>query len=147
MIYINKLIYGVMYCYVSIWLTIGVARQQWVKILQQKGESRLSRRVITRYAIKTRGRGWTHSSTVLDLGTRWTVVASCPGRFTPRVYWIKGWVGPIAGLYAVKKILLPLPGMEYHRQCSPSHIAIPTALPQEDSGTHFCWEDESTPGP
>jgi hypothetical protein len=44
---------------------------------------------------------------IIDLGIRWRwVVASRPGRFTPRerapgTCWIGGWVGPRAGLDAV----------------------------------------------
>jgi hypothetical protein len=40
--------------------------------------------------------------------------ASRPGRFTPGTHWIRGWVGPRAGLDNVKKKknLLFLSGME-----------------------------------
>jgi hypothetical protein len=46
-----------------------------------------------------------YSSTILDLAIRWA--ASRPARFTPverapDTHWIGGWVGPRAGLYAVK---------------------------------------------
>jgi hypothetical protein len=39
--------------------------------------------------------------------------ASCPSRFTPGTHWIRGWVGPRAGLDAVeKRKFLTLPGLE-----------------------------------
>jgi hypothetical protein len=45
-----------------------------------------------------------YSSIILGLGTRWS-----PGRFNPGerdrgTHWIRGWVGPRAGLDAVDKI-------------------------------------------
>jgi hypothetical protein len=39
--------------------------------------------------------------------------ASCSDRFTPGTHWIRGWVGPRAGLDDVeKRIFLTLPGLE-----------------------------------
>jgi hypothetical protein len=53
---------------------------------------------------------WRYSSTFLDLGTRWRWVVSFThlplyprGERAPGTHWIKGWVGPIVGLDAVKK--------------------------------------------
>jgi len=47
-------------------------------------------------------------------GGEW--LASRPGRFTPGINWIGGWVGPSAGLYTVAKTKkipsLSLPGNE-----------------------------------
>jgi hypothetical protein len=39
-------------------------------------------------------------------GGEWSV--SRPGRFTPGSHWIKGWVGPRAGMDNVEKILGPI---------------------------------------
>jgi len=52
---------------------------------------------------------------ILDLGTRWRwLVRFTPGGFTPRgrapgTHWIRGWVGPRAGLDAVVKRKIPNP--------------------------------------
>jgi hypothetical protein len=43
--------------------------------------------------------------TALD-GGEWP--ASEPDHFNPGTHWIRGWMGPRAGLESVKKILLPL---------------------------------------
>jgi hypothetical protein len=62
------------------------------------------------------------------------VVVSRPGRFTPDTHWIKGSVGPRAGLDNAEKILLPLPEME-HR------LSFASKIP----GTHLS-EHQSTQG-
>jgi hypothetical protein len=54
---------------------------------------------------------------ILDLGNslkcRSERYASHPGCFTPRTYWIGGWVGPKTGLDDVeRRKILPLPGLE-----------------------------------
>jgi hypothetical protein len=62
--------------------------------------------------------GQLHAPATLPLGKRVSVT-----------HWIEGWVGPRAGLDAMKKRqILPLPGSET-RTSSPQPIAIPTEQP------------------
>jgi hypothetical protein len=68
-------------------------------------------------------RKWRYRSTILDLGTSWRWVASCPVRFTPGetlpgTHPTGGWVGPRTGLDDVeKRKFLPLPGLELRPLC------------------------------
>jgi hypothetical protein len=47
---------------------------------------------------------------------------SRPGGFTLGTHWISGWVGPRAGVEAVKRKIIPLPEIELQE------VAIPTEL-------------------
>jgi hypothetical protein len=73
---------------------------------------------------------------ILNLGTRWTWSASCPGRFTPRertpsAHWIGGGVGPNAGLDAVAKRKNPNPYRESNPACSACNLVTTlTELPR-----------------
>jgi hypothetical protein len=69
-----------------------------------------------------------------QVGGEWS--ASHPGRFTseeraPGTHWIRGWVGPRAGLDDVKKRkFLTLPGLELRPLCRYTDYATPARL---------CW--------
>jgi hypothetical protein len=60
------------------------------------------------YAMKPFGE-WRCSSTILDLSTRWRSVVSFTlwtlylEKEVPGTHWIGGWVGPIAGLDAMRR--------------------------------------------
>jgi hypothetical protein len=66
---------------------------------------------------------------ILYLGARWgNWSASRPSRFTaretaPRAHWIRGWVGPRAGLDAVVKGKIPNPCPD-HPAHSPAQLTI-----------------------
>jgi hypothetical protein len=75
---------------------------------------------------------WRYNSTDLDLaldGGEWSASRPCrftPGEITPCNHCIGGWVGPKAGLDAVKKRkILPLLGIE---TLAVQPVAIPTEL-------------------
>jgi hypothetical protein len=60
--------------------------------------------------MKTYWRSGDIAPQILDLGTRWWIVASFkphplyPQGRAPSIHWIRGWVGPRADLDAVVKI-------------------------------------------
>jgi hypothetical protein len=63
---------------------------------------KLSLCLIKHHTMKTCG-DWRYNSTILDLVTRWRwVVSFIPGERAPSTRWLRGWVGPRAGLHAVK---------------------------------------------
>jgi hypothetical protein len=70
--------------------------------------------------------------------------ASVPQGKGPRALWIRDWVGPIAGLGAVKKNLLHMPGIEHRVSRQP--VAIPTELSRLLRISHLlptkCWVRE-----
>jgi hypothetical protein len=75
---------------------------------------------------------WRYSSTIIDHFARSGGGAERPalhlGRFTPGPHWIGGWVGPRAGLDAVKKRkIFPCRRIEI-QPTSPQPIAVPTEL-------------------
>jgi hypothetical protein len=86
---------------------------------------------------------WKYSSTILDLGVRWS--ASRSGRLTasgnsPRYPIDRGWMAPRAGLGTVEEIktFFHLPRFEL-RPLSPKPVAIPTGLSrlQYDVSSHI----------
>lgn len=76
-----------------------------------------------------------HSSTHLNLSTRWwSVVSPCTAHLTPRerapsTYWTEGWVGPRASLVVLEKTLLPQLGFKLQIM-HPHLVTIPTKLSQ-----------------
>jgi hypothetical protein len=68
--------------------------------------------------MKICGSVWYYNSTILDLGTSWRrVISFTPRPFYPReiapgTLWIRGWVGPRAGLETMeKRKIVPLPAI------------------------------------
>jgi hypothetical protein len=60
---------------------------------------------------------WKYSSTILDVCARWEWSASRPGRFTHAetvlgTHWVRGWVGPKAGMDAVEELKISFPCLE-----------------------------------
>jgi hypothetical protein len=72
---------------------------------------------------------WRYSSTILDLETRWRWKVSFmprplyPRGNSPQYHCIWGWVGPRSDLDAVKRKILPLPGIE------PRFLSCPALSP------------------
>jgi hypothetical protein len=71
---------------------------------------------------------WRYSSTIFDLGTRWSgqlhaPAALPPGEKAPATRWIGSWVDPRVGLDAVEKRKFL-----HCRESNPGRPAIPTEL-------------------
>jgi hypothetical protein len=69
---------------------------------------------------------WRYSSTILDLGIRWSCQLPTRDR-SPGSRWIEDWVGPRADLGSTEKRnnILPLPRIETGRPAG-SLISVPT---------------------